>query len=221
MKKLLSPSVMFSFILALVMAIILGSNYYALPDVVPTHWNALGKADSWGEKYTVPIFPAVIVCVVLIVLIARSVLVIKQSVGRAIDSIDVYLDVYLPVATAVSGYAAMVILSSSMEHQSPAFRNPVNQFIVAFSVLLVLSAITTVPSKRTLLQEPGNGDCLMKLSIRTVKIIWVSDLLFVGVAGLVVAALISMTGFMALMFALIAVFLLLIGVAAAFVISNN
>lgn len=61
----------------------------------------------------------------------------------------------------------------------------------------------------------------MKLSIRTVKIIWVSDLLFVGVAGLVVAALISMTGFMALMFALIAVFLLLIGVAAAFVISNN
>lgn len=216
MKKLLSPSVMFSFILALVMAIVLGSNYYALPDVVPTHWNALGKADSWGEKYTVPIFPAVIVCAVLIVLIARSVLVIKQSVGRAIDSIDVYL----PVATAVSGYAAMVILSSSMEHQSPAFRNPVNQFIVAFSVLLVLSAITTVPSKRTLLQEPGNGDCLMKLS-RTVKIIWVSDLLFVGVAGLVVAALISMTGFMALMFALIAVFLLLIGVAAAFVISNN
>ena len=61
----------------------------------------------------------------------------------------------------------------------------------------------------------------MKLSIRTVKIIWVSDLLFVGVAGLVVAALISMTGFMALMFALIAVFLLLIGAAAAFVISNN
>lgn len=217
MKKLLSPSVMFSFILALVMAIVLGSNYYALPDVVPTHWNALGKADSWGKKYTVPIFPAVIVCAVLIVLIARSVLVIKQSVGRAIDSIDVYL----PVATAVSGYAAMVMLSSSIERQSPAFRNPVNQFIVAFSVLLVLSAITTVPSKRTLLQEPGNGDCLMKLSIRTVKIIWVSDLLFVGVAGLVVAALISMTGFMALMFALIAVFLLLIGVAAAFVISNN
>lgn len=61
----------------------------------------------------------------------------------------------------------------------------------------------------------------MKLSIRTVKIIWVSDLLFVGVAGLVVAALISMTGFMALVFALIAVFLLLIGAAAAFVISNN
>ena len=99
---------MFSFILALVMAIVLGSNYYALPDVVPTHWNALGKADSWGEKYTVPIFPAVIVCAVLIVLIARSVLVIKQSAGRAIDSIDVYL----PVATAVSGYAAMVMLGS-------------------------------------------------------------------------------------------------------------
>lgn len=50
MKKLLSPSVMFSFILALVMAIVLDSNYYALPDVVPTHWNALGKADSWGEN---------------------------------------------------------------------------------------------------------------------------------------------------------------------------
>lgn len=178
----------------------------------------MGRLIPGGKKkYTVPIFPAVIVCAVLIVLIARSVLVIKQSVGRTIDSIDVYL----PVATAVSGYGAMVILSSSMEHQSPAFRNPVNQFIFAFSALLVLSAITTVPSKRTLLQEPGNGDCLMKLSIRTVKIIWVSDLLFVGVAGLVVAALISMTGFMALMFALIAIFLLLIGVAAAFVISNN
>ena len=125
------------------------------------------------------------------------------------------------MATAVLGYAAMVMFSSSIEHQSPAFKNPVNQFIVTFSVLLVLSAITTVPSKRTLLQEPGNGNCFMKLSIRTVKIIWVSDLLFVGVAGLVVAVLISMTGFIALMFALIAIFLLFIGAAAAFIISNN
>jgi uncharacterized membrane protein len=42
---------------------IVGANFFSLPDTIPTHFNAVGKVEGYGEKYTIHLFPAVVVVV--------------------------------------------------------------------------------------------------------------------------------------------------------------
>lgn len=42
---------------------VVGANFFSLPDAIPTHFNAAGKVDGYGEKYTILLFPAVITVV--------------------------------------------------------------------------------------------------------------------------------------------------------------
>lgn len=38
-------------------------NFFSLPDTIPTHFNAEGKVDGYGDKYTLLLFPAIITAV--------------------------------------------------------------------------------------------------------------------------------------------------------------
>jgi uncharacterized membrane protein len=49
-----------SWVFFLLMWGIIIANFFSLPDSVPTHFNVEGKADGYGERYTVLWFPAVI-----------------------------------------------------------------------------------------------------------------------------------------------------------------
>ena len=49
-----------SWVFFLLMWGIIIANFFSLPDSVPTHFNVEGKADGYGERYTVLLFPAVI-----------------------------------------------------------------------------------------------------------------------------------------------------------------
>lgn len=82
--------------------------------------------------------------------------------------------------------------------------------------MLVVSAIMTVPSTGIPLKEPGRGVCLMDLSIGAVKAIWVCALLVTGTAGLVMTARVAITGFVTPKFALVALIMLFVGMAASF-----
>lgn len=42
---------------------IVGTNFFSLPDTIPTHFNAEGKADGYGDKNAILLFPAVITIV--------------------------------------------------------------------------------------------------------------------------------------------------------------
>ncbi|MGB4772270.1 MAG: DUF1648 domain-containing protein [Chitinophagaceae bacterium] len=54
---------MLSWLFILAMWGIVGANFFSLPDTIPTHFNAEGKVDGYGEKYTILLFPAVITIV--------------------------------------------------------------------------------------------------------------------------------------------------------------
>lgn len=82
--------------------------------------------------------------------------------------------------------------------------------------MLVVSAIMAVPSTEIPLKEPGRGVCLMGLSIGAVKAIWVCALLVTGTAGLVMTARVAITGFVTPIFALVALIMLFVGMAASF-----
>lgn len=82
--------------------------------------------------------------------------------------------------------------------------------------MLVVSAIIAVPSTEIPLKEPGRGVCLMDLSIGAVKAIWVCALLVTGTAGLVMTARVAITGFVTPIFALVALIMLFVGMAASF-----
>jgi uncharacterized membrane protein len=43
----------------LVMVLLIALNWGSMPDIVPTHFNAAGKADGWGSKFTLLILPAI------------------------------------------------------------------------------------------------------------------------------------------------------------------
>ena len=47
------------FFLLLMWGIII-ANFFSLPGTIPTHFNAEGKVDGYGEKYTILLFPAII-----------------------------------------------------------------------------------------------------------------------------------------------------------------
>ena len=49
-----------SWVFFLLMWGIIIANFFSLPDSVPTHFNVEGKADGYGERYMVLLFPAVI-----------------------------------------------------------------------------------------------------------------------------------------------------------------
>jgi hypothetical protein len=49
-----------SWVFFLLMWGIIIANFFSLPDSVPTHFNVEGKADGYGERYKVLLFPAVI-----------------------------------------------------------------------------------------------------------------------------------------------------------------
>lgn len=48
------------------------SNYSALPDTIPTHFDARGVADDWGSKSTILVFPAIAFPVYLFVSILTA-----------------------------------------------------------------------------------------------------------------------------------------------------
>jgi uncharacterized membrane protein len=54
---------MLSWLFIIAMWGIVGANFFSLPDTIPTHFNAEGKVDGYGEKYTILLFPAVITIV--------------------------------------------------------------------------------------------------------------------------------------------------------------
>lgn len=94
--------------------------------------HALMSADGptpWESRYTVLVFPGGgIVCMPLVVVVIRSVFVAGDGNGRVVDSIDVGL----PIAIAVLGYAAMMMSAPRSGRVPSALRNPMNQFAPPF-----------------------------------------------------------------------------------------
>lgn len=88
-----------------------------------------GRADSLGEPlYGLGVPGGGIVCMPLVVVVIRSVFVAGDGNGRVVDSIDVGL----PIAIAVLGYAAMMMSAPRSGRVPSALRNPMNQFAPPF-----------------------------------------------------------------------------------------
>ena len=54
---------MLSWLSLLLMWGIILANFFSLPETVPTHFNAAGKVDGVGSKYTILLFPLIITAV--------------------------------------------------------------------------------------------------------------------------------------------------------------
>lgn len=52
-----------SWLFLLLMWVIVLANFFSLPSRIPTHFNAAGKVDGYGEKYTILLFPVIITAV--------------------------------------------------------------------------------------------------------------------------------------------------------------
>lgn len=89
-----------------------------------------GRPDSLGEPLYGLGVPGGggIVCMPLVVVVIRSVFVAGDGNGRVVDSIDVGL----PIAIAVLGYAAMMMSAPRSGRVPSALRNPMNQFAPPF-----------------------------------------------------------------------------------------
>lgn len=92
--------------------------------------DVVGRADSLGEPLYGLGVPGGggIVCMPLVVVVIRSVFVAGDGNGRVVDSIDVGL----PIAIAVLGYAAMMMSAPRSGRVPSALRNPMHQFAPPF-----------------------------------------------------------------------------------------
>lgn len=55
-----------SWLFFLLMWGIILANFFSLPETIPTHFNAAGKADGYGAKYTILLFPVIITAVFIL-----------------------------------------------------------------------------------------------------------------------------------------------------------
>ena len=66
MKKIFKKEMLKTWIVVVLAVVIAIVGIFLMPDTIPTHFGPSGEPDAWGSKYTVLLYPAILIVVTLL-----------------------------------------------------------------------------------------------------------------------------------------------------------
>ena len=66
MKKIFKKEMLKTWIVVVIAVVIAIVGIFLMPDTIPTHFGPSGEPDAWGSKYTVLLYPAILIVVTLL-----------------------------------------------------------------------------------------------------------------------------------------------------------